>query len=399
MAENTNNAYPVSLDMVSGRRLEEHDALLWNAMKTWVLENVDKSNIMGIVKDYLDRANRQVIGTTGTEKAQAINVAVQAMVEAFEDSGLSMQGVTTADFARCIRSIATNTGCYIIDTNGLLWTASQWSYEKERQGHDPATKAGIYVMNPDHDFYVASKNYGTMMFGTYSHTIPNLEASSGGSAGTPKDGEYNSRKIMAATNPDHVRDEYKITYFDGMDMEDLEDKDIVFFPDRATMVSWGNTMGLTKMLLIGTTMIYAYPHATDTGKYVLEYHKDGVTAVTFAVREAVAPYVDTYAQVGCTALEACYVHKENDVDETFWRLGTLFEPLLMYLNKYAINECRIALGEDVLPSGYVWCCLQSSNYGEYCFSLADGSYNGSSKNFKYWVVPIASEIKVLGSAL
>ena len=74
----------------------------WDAMKVWVNTNVDQSNIMTVVKGFLDTANRQVIGTTGTEKAQAIVASVDAMVQAFTEAGISMQGITTAQFAQCI---------------------------------------------------------------------------------------------------------------------------------------------------------------------------------------------------------------------------------------------------------------------------------------------------------
>lgn len=122
------------------------------------------------------------------------------------------------------------------------------------------------------------------MYGTYNHTVPNLEAMNGGIAGTPKDGTYNSRKTMAATNPDNCWDEYKLEYFEGMGYPDVNGKDVVFFPNEATLTSWANTMGLSNMLALGANIIYAYPHAdyTEAQHYwVLKYHPLGVTSVQF----------------------------------------------------------------------------------------------------------------------
>ena len=104
----------------------------WGAMKVWVNTNVDQSNIMTVVKGFLDAANRQVIGTTATEKAQAIAASVDAMVQAFTEAGISMQNITTAQFAQCIASLAVNSGVWIQDTDGVLWTAASWAHAKEQ---------------------------------------------------------------------------------------------------------------------------------------------------------------------------------------------------------------------------------------------------------------------------
>ena len=372
-----------------------NDAIVeaWDAMKTWVETNVDKSNIMTVVKGFLDAANRQVIGTTATEKAQAIAASVDAMVQAFTQAGISMQGITTAQFAECINSIAVNSGVWIKDTDGVIWTAASWKHAKEQGGGvDPAQRQGIWLKAVNHECLIASKNYGPMQFGTYVHTIPNLETMTGGSAGTPVNGEYNARKILAATDPDASNDAgFTVTYFEGMTDNDLVDKDLVFFPDETTLISWANTMGLSTMVTIGQTMLYALPHA-DTGYYILKYF-NGTNSISFANREPKVPYTDNYGQIGCTALRAAMSHREYDDDPMFWRLSSVYEILLKYLNKDAINECRDALGEQPLPSAQEWSDLQLDSKYEYCLSLADGSYNTSTKYNIYWVVPVASSTR------
>ena len=389
--EEYNKNHAASIDYVNSAIVQA-----WSAMKTWVNTNIDTSNQMLTVKGYLDQANRQIIGTTGTEKAQAALASVNAMVAAFEDAGIDMTNVTLAEFSSCIGRLSNNLGCYIEDTDGVRWTPENWAYQKQILGHDPATFAGILLSDADHDIYIASRNYGTMMWGTCSHTVPNMEASAGGSAGTPKSGEFNSRKIMAGTNPNLVRSEHKMTYREGMDTLDFtSDIDIVLFPNETTLTTWAASMGLSKMQAVGEGMIYAFPHADSTEAnplWVLKYCRNGVTSIQFQNREALAPYTDNYGQLGCTALNICYVHKEHANDTSHWRLPSLYEALLQYLNKGAINTCRDAIGQSALPSACVWCCLQNTYNNAYCFSLADGSYNTPSKTIQYWVVPVASEL-------
>lgn len=362
----------------------------WEKFKIWLTTNVDQLDYVARVISQLRSAYRGGTFTTATEYAQAIDVASQAMVASFTSAGIDLTGLTMADFAMCIDQIATNSGVYINDTDGVKWTWERWASEKQRLGHDPAVKEGILLHNPDHDVLVASRNYGTMQFGTYSHTIPNLQAMSGGNAGTPKEGKYNSRKILAATNPDALRDRgWAIDYYEGMTRFDLTDIDVVFFPNQETLTAWATELGLYEMLGIGTAMIYAIPHATEEGKWVLKYFS-GSTSIAFANREAVAPYTDNYGQLGCTPMQTALTHKENPDDVNFWRLPSAFEALMIYLNKTEINNCRTVLEQTALPSGGIWLCLQNSGNLAYYLSLADGSSNYTNKYYTSNVVLVAS---------
>lgn len=368
----------------------------WDAMKVWVEQNVDVSNLMTVVKGMLDVANRQVIGTTATEKAQALDASIQAMVAAFTAAGISMQGITTAQFAECINSLSANNGVWIKDADGVLWTAASWARAKEEAGGvDPAQRQGIWLTAPNAEILIASKNYGTMQFGTYGHMLPNLQAMTAGSASAPYNGEYNSRKILAATDPDAcIENGFGIEYFAGMTDNDLIDMDLVMFEDDATLTAWAQQMGLPTMLTIGQTMIYAVRHANYTEQnhvYVLKYF-NGTSGISFANREAIAPYTDNYGQTGCTALRAAMAHREYEDDPMFWRLSVIYEILLKYLNREAINACRTAMGEQPLPSAFEWSSIQASS-GEYCLSLADGSCNSGSKGGMFWVVPVASSVR------
>lgn len=383
------NEQTTNLNVVTGSKLEESLAQVWDAMKEYVATNVDKSALMNIVKEFLDSANRRVIGETATEKAQAIDNSVAAMVVAFQKAGFDVSNLPTDQFAQCIYTMTLNSGVYIEDVNGVLWTASSWKKYKEEHSVEPANRQGIVLMHPNGRLLVGSKNY-QCRFGTYGHVIPNLQVMDGGIAGTPKDGTYNARKILAATTPESLRRfGWAIDYFDGMTDADLVDKDVVFFPDEATLTSWANQMGLPTMLTIGQTMMYAVPH-TEQGYWVLKFFS-GTNAITFANREAKVPYTDNYGQVGCTAMNFCVEHREFEGDRKFWRCESLYEILLMYLNKAAINECRDALGELALPNAQVWSVLQNGSAYEYYLSLADGSYSDTFKHNQYWVVPCASD--------
>jgi hypothetical protein len=388
-----------NLDVITASKLEYFGSQMWEAMKTWVLTNVDQSDLMTQIKNYLDIANREVIGATGSEKAQAIATSIGAMVQAFTNAGIDMANVKTSQFVQCINSLTSLNGCYIVDTNGLRWTAAEWAYAKEQGGGvDPATCTGVLVDNPVSPFYVATTNYSSQ-FGTYGHIIPNLEAFTGGNFGTPKDGTYNNRKIMASTYPQRVYSDYKLFYNSDNPptYEQVDGKDIVFFPNESTMTSWAATMGLDKMSSLGETINYAYPNTGSTASvwqeseyWVLKYCRRGQTSITFAVRENIAPYTDNYGQLGCSALNLCYEHQEYNGDLRRWGVPTIFQLSMIYLNKDAINECRTALGKNLLPTGSAWSCLQLSNNSEYTLDLSSGNSNTNFKVYVYAVVPVAS---------
>lgn len=149
------------------------------------------------------------------------------------------------------------------------------------------------------------------------------------------------------------------------------------------------------MSAIGETMLYAIPNDPSNptnGYYTLKYF-NGSNSISFANREAIVPYTDNYGQVGCTAANACVEHREYPEDPLFWRNGSLFELLMMIMNKNDINACRAAIGQVALPSGTVWAGLQSNSSNEYYFSLADRSWNPYAKNSSCNVVPVASRKK------
>ena len=367
-----------------------NDAIVdaYEKMQTWVTTHADQLEYVQHIGTILNSANRlSTDSRTVTERAQAILASVNAIVQAMINAGVDMEGVTTSEIAQYINGIAVNSGIWIEDANGQRWTAASWAAAKEQAGGvDPAVFQGILLTNSEHEFYVASRDYGPMQWGTYGHTVPNMQ---GGNVTSPTDGEYNARKLLAATDPDKLRPwGWAINYFQGMTRVDVLGKDCIFFPDQETLTAWATGLGLYEMLAIGQSMIYAIPH-TDEGYWVLKYFS-GTNSIAFANREAVAPYMDNYGQIGSTVMECCVAHKENNDDPLFWRCPSLFECLMMCMNRDAINACRAAIGKVALPSGTVWTVIQNSNLHAYCFGLADGNWNNYSKNNNYNVVPVAS---------
>jgi hypothetical protein len=59
----------------------------------------------------------------------------------------------------------------------------------------------------------------------------------------------------------------------------------------------------------------------------------------------------------------------------------------MALHRDIINQCYVALGLPILPTGNVWTCLQVSATTAYCGSGA--SLTNGSKSGAYAVVPFA----------
>lgn len=372
----------------------------YEKMQDWVQNNADKLDAMKHIGNLLNSANRVASDNrTVAERAQALVTSIDAIVTAMTECGVDMNGITTAQIAQFITTIANNAGVWIEDTDGLLWTAASWAYEKQRAGGvDPATFQGIVLTNSEHEFYIASRNYGPMQFGTFNHTIPKLQSMDNGPSGTPVSGEYNGRMILAATNPEALRRfGYAIDYRQGLTRADLTDANglkvnVVFFDDLTTLTDWATDLGVYEMQAIGSSMIYAVLVSDDDPNnktWCLKYF-NGVNSISFANREAVVPYTDTYGQIGCPPANACASHTEYTGDTLFWRNPSLFECLMMILNKEDINACRTALDQVSLPSGSVWSCLQNGNNGGYYFSLADGSWLNNSKNTNYNVVPVAS---------
>ena len=380
---NFNDEHAASIGYVNDAVVEAFEK-----MQIWVTTHADQLEYVQHIGTILNSANRiSTDSRTVTERAQAVLASINAIVQAMISAGVDMQGVTTSEIAQYINGIASNSGIWIEDANGQRWTAASWAAAKEQAGGvDPAPFQGILLMNSDHEFYVASRNYGPMQWGTYNHTVPNMQS---GTITSPMDGERNARKLLAATDPDKLRPwGWAIDYFEGMKRTDVLGKDCIFFPNQATLTAWATDLGLYEMLAIGSSVIYAIPHA-DEGYWVLKYF-NGSTSISFGNREAVAPYTDNYGQIGSTIMECCVTHKENQDDPLFWRGPSLYECLMMCMNRNAINACRSALGQTVLPSGAVWTVIQYSNNSAYYFGLADGSCTYSNKNNNYNVVPVAS---------
>ena len=372
-------------------QVEDLIAMAVNAMKEWSINNVDKFDLMKHIGDILNGANRLPNDTrTIAERAQAVSTSIEAIIRELTEVGIDTTGIKTSEIAQTIASIGYSAGVFILDTNGQRWTAASWAKAKEQNGGvNPAQHEGIYFANSTHSFLIASENSGSMMYGTNSHTIPSVRAMSGGSAGEPKDGEYNCRKILAVTNPVALKERgWAIDYFDGMTKEDLVDKDAVFFPNNDALTAWSSEVGLSELVAIGQTMIYVIPHS-DGEHWVCKYHS-GTNAIKFTDREASVPYTDNYGQVGCVPMEAALLYKEYDQDNNFWRLPSIFELLMMYLNKDAVNECRAALGTAALPVGNSWSAIQSGATYPYSLSLSEGSFLNNNKYSNSNVVLVAS---------
>ena len=386
---NYNKEHAATIDFV-----QQTVVMAFEKMQTWVTQNVDKLDIMRHIGDILNAANRTPTDARSVaERATTIKTSVEAIVAAMTDCGIDMEGVTTAQIAQFITTTADNAGTWIEDADGVLWTPASWAYEKQQAGGvDPAVFQGIVLTNSEHEIYIASRNYGPMQWGTYSHTVPNLQSTSGGPSGTPVDCEYNGRKILAATNPEELRRfGWAIDYFEGMKRTDLDDIDVVFFPDQATLTSWATGLGLYEMLAIGASKIYAIPTENE-GYWCLKYF-NGSSSISFANREAVAPYTDNYGQIGCTPANCGAAHREYENDPLFWRMPSLFEALMMIMNKNDINACRAAIGQTALPSGIIWTGLQDGSSNAYYFSLAGRSWTYYTKAYHCNVVLVASRKK------
>lgn len=376
------NQNTTNLNVVTGSKLEEFGSQIWDAMKTYITSHEDTSNLMTQVKSILDSANRQIIGTTGTQKANAINTAVQSMVAAFEAAGVDMTNVKTSEFAEWIGRLTAVTGVYILDANDTLWTAESWAFAKS-QGQTMPNVVGVDIVLADQEIIV-SKDEQTKAWGTYGTTLVSLDAYTGGPAGTPKDGKNNTFQILAQCDPDKLLPIGKtITYVAGTTtIQQITDAYCVLFADANAQVAFAQSMGLQQMNAWGQKKIYAYG---TTGHWRTSYWKANQTTIaanSFQQIYASAPAADQYGFVGSPSAEWCLGYKAYTGDTKVWYEGSIFELFVLYLNQTAINACMTAIDGTLLrisTSIYYWSSLQyNSNGSAWCIELASGGiyYNG-----------------------
>jgi hypothetical protein len=108
-------------------------------------------------------------------------------------------------------------------------------------------------------------------------------------------------------------------------------------------------------------------------------------------RLASVPLFDTQKITGAPAAEYCYLYGKGIIPEASgfsWHLPDGREYLQMALHRDIINQCYVALGLNILPTGNVWTCLQTNATNAYYGSGASLA-SSNIKSGAYAVVPFA----------
>lgn len=374
------------IDIVTGERLEQSQTEIWQAMKTWVLDNIDNSNLMTVIKETLDEANREVYGTSGTAKADLIKTSVQAMTQAFEDAGIDMEGVTTQQFAALISAIANNNGVYILDRDGVRWTAGAWSTAISHT--DPV---GVLVTTARDNIILSHKILpeqdvidGTKAWGTYNQTVAPMVGFTSINA-EPFSGLMNTIHLLCWADPDLLikfPNDYTMKGSSTMTKEEVLSKELIWFDSSTALADiltpWATAQGTTSMADLRTKAFVIPTDSTLTSWNV--YYYSGTTSIAFGTRMTGVPKSDSQGIVGAPAARCCFKYKAYNDDERQWYLPSIYELFLIYLNKDAINSCLDALNAEPLKEANYWSSIQYGNYYAYYLSVASGMSNGS--NYK-----------------
>jgi len=369
----------IILNAVTVSKLDEFGSQLWDAMKEYIVSHEDTSNLMIQIKSKLDQANREVIGTTGTQKADAIKDGVYQMVLAFEDCGIDMTNIKTSQFSSIIREFTKITGVFILDENNKQWSSGEWEEASTKQVMP--NPVGILVVLADNEIII-SLDYVFKQWGTYGSTIPILDGYAGGIAGTPKSGFKNTKRILAYADPGTLRNSsISIDYFNGMTESDVTNKDIVFFPDDTSLTTWAASVGNAGMARLGQEKYYCIPHA-EAGYWIVKYYTGTASSITFGNRITKTPLIDTQSIIGSPSAKWCWDYKAYDGDTHQWYEPSVFELGVMYLNRDEIDKCLIVLGKERLyTSSYHWSSLQFNNSYAYFVSLSSGEVNNYYKSY------------------
>ena len=68
---------------------------------------------------------------------------------------------------------------------------------------------------------------------------------------------------MASTTPQYVRPEFRVNYHPGLGMDEVKNKDIVFFESEQQMRDWEVEIGQPQLMALGTDIVYAYPYQSE----------------------------------------------------------------------------------------------------------------------------------------
>lgn len=364
-------------EIVTRAVLEYNNAKMLKNIKEWFKNNNVPIDIQSEVLRLLDDINNEVVGSNGAEKAQYALEQRIALYGILTSYGYDMSNVSFEKSIDLIRKELAGRGAFILDEYGERWTASAWTYEVEMNGKNPATPIGILLVSNTITRLIGL-HHTTKQWGTYNQTVPNLSTDTSVLGNNDVIADKNTREIIKFANP--------LLIWDWEESQLMAHDDVRWFEtfDEA------NADATERYATEPTAIIQTDVYMVGTDRTALATYYWNGTKLT--QRLASVPLFDTQKITGAPAAEYCYLYgKAISVEASgfSWHLPDGREYLQMALHRDIINQCYVALGLPILPTGNVWTCLQHSATGAYCGSgpSLTGSYKTESNN--YAVVPFA----------
>lgn len=380
------NENPI-VNVVTGEQLDEMMTRCWQAMKTWVVANIDNSNLMTQVKETLDECNREVIGTTATAKVEAVLRSINAIAAALRNAGAAVTDDTTlAEFAQLVSTIGTHSyEVCLLGKSGTHYSAGEWQQYIDEHGTTPEP-AQPAIITPYQSFVigvplVAGTAYTAKPWANTTDLVTGLYAQSVGSFldvlqnSLIFESYENTRRILLFYNPEKLPH----TNYDPSDMDkDYSKYGCVRFASKAEMEASG-------IHLMYDQQVYIVTNDETDDSTDQSYYWDGVQYV----RRFQVPRTANNI-TGAPAAEFAWDYKAYEGDERQYTLPTTNHLLMMYVYYSQINTLLYASHHSTLPAGCSWTCQQPTAYYASYVAIPSASVGSNGKNYSYSVVPVAA---------
>ncbi len=380
MAGNYIGNHVATLNMV-----EDLTLMAISSVKSWTLDNVDKTEIMKHIKEQLDRANRTVVGTTAAEKCQYLINCIDAITGALRSAGAIVPDETPlAEFATLVRQIsASGYEICILGKSGTHYAADEWLEYERVHGTTPEAGAVVAVITPFHSFVIAPAGQGgykNLVWGNTTDNVTGLYASQTGSFINVLQNSLNFQslentyRILLWHDPEVLP---HINYDPNDPDKDYGSYACIRFANHAEMENSGQH-------LMYDQQVYIVTEDTDGTENVSYYWSGNQYTKRFVV-----PRVANNI-TGSPAAKEAWTHVAYDGDTRQWTLPTINHLLMMYVYYTPINTCLSVLDPSPLPTGYSCSCQQSSAGNAYYVSIPSAYVSSNSKTYTFAVVPVAA---------
>lgn len=381
MAETYNGNHIATLDMV-----EDLTLMAISSMKSWTLDNIDKTELVKHIKAQLDLANREVIGDTAAEKCQYLLNCIDAITVALKSAGAVIPDNTPlSQFATLVRQIsASGYEICILGKSGTHYSIEDWNEYIAQHGSEPE-EAVVAVITPFQSFVIGNppigQQYVTRQWGNTTDNVQGLYANQTGSFINVLMNSLifrsleNTYRMLLWYNPEVLP---HCNYDPNDPDKDYGAYGCIRFANHAEMENSGQHLAFDQQ-------VYIVTEDTDNTANVCYYWAGNQYTKRFVV-----PRVAN-SITGSPAAEYAWDYKAWDGDTRQWALPTINHLLMMYVYYSQINAHMSILNHSPLPTGGSWSCQQSNATYAYYVTIPSASVgNGYNKSTTYAVVPVAA---------